>query len=261
MSHTPSPGANPRELPHPLDLILNPDASYTAEDLLAAGYDQATINKVQYISLQLQQHAAAQQEHVRQQQEQLKESAKDTFNLIKSLKESLELTLQESKHTQWVAKTMYVLTYVLGFALICVAVYFGTLGEEILSITFGTFGMASIVGLMLSDPPLKLQDSRSNYTQLTVGVLAWFTDLVDKQALSQNLHATLINLQQHARDIPALMQLQETTLQQYMTLSNAQIANTAKVLRLLEEVAEPSNRPAAEKTSARRDSRKKKLNR
>ncbi|NJB85876.1 hypothetical protein GGR26_001644 [Lewinella marina] len=251
--HDSPPTADRRtELPDPLDLVLDTQNAYSAESLAAAGYDPDTIQKVQYIRLQLQQHLTLQQEQVRKQQQFMEESATDTFALIKSLKDSLNLTLHESKHTQWVAKTMYVLTYALGFGLICVAVYFGTLGEEILSVTFGTFGMASIVGLMLSDPPLKLQDSRSNYTQLTVGVLAWFTDLIDKQAMTQNIQANLISIQQQASDIPGLVKAQESVLQQYMTLSNAQIDNTARVLRLLEEVAEPSNRPIGKKRSLKK---------
>ncbi|THH36530.1 hypothetical protein [Neolewinella litorea] len=252
MNHT-STAEEHTKLPDPLDLILDAHHAYTPETLAAAGYDQDTINKVQHIRMQLQQHFSNQQELVKKQQDFMEESATDTFALIKSLKHSLNLTLHESEHTQWVAKTMYILTFLLGFALICVAVYFGTRGEQVLSIAFGTFGMASIVGIMLSDPPLKLQDSRSNYTQLTVGVLAWFTDLIDKQAMTQSLQTNLLSLQQQAQDIPTLLRVQETVLQQYMTLSNAQIENTAKVLRLLEEVAEPSNRPQAKKRSRKKE--------
>lgn len=84
---------------------------------------------------------------------------------------------------------MFGLTFALGFGLLVVAVYFGVQGREVLSIAFGTLGARSIIGILVSDPPLKIQDSRGNYAQLTIGVLAWFSDLVDKSAILQQNQA------------------------------------------------------------------------
>ncbi len=126
-----------------------------------------------------------QQQMFQAQQVQITEtSASDTFTLIHELKESLKNSLKNGKLVQNLITCMFSLTFILGFVLIAFAIYFGAAGDKFLATAFGTFGMASIITLLVKDPPLKMQDSRSNYAQLTLGIIAWLNDLVDKGAMA-----------------------------------------------------------------------------
>ncbi|PPK85074.1 hypothetical protein CLV84_1965 [Neolewinella xylanilytica] len=223
--------------------LLDHRAAFDRSGLQQFGFSEAEINQAELIHGRL----AALAEHEKSTQRQLtrlqEESAIGTFDLIKDLKASLKDTMEESRSVQGLARWMFGLTFCLGFALIVVAIYFGTRGQEVLSVAFGTFGMASIVALFISDPPLKVQDSRSNYAQLTIGVLAWFNDLVDKSAIhqiNQQVYAVLYN---SATDADTILRAHQRATESYLAISSAQMDNTAKVLRLLEEVAEPTNRP------------------
>ncbi|MGJ8742878.1 hypothetical protein [Polaribacter sp.] len=169
-------------------------------------------------------------------------SGVETFIVIKELKKTLINTLKESKSSQFIIKLMYVSTFLLGLILIGIAVYFGVKGQEILSIAFGSFGMLSIITFLIKDPPIKIQDSRSNYTQLTTGVLAWFSDLVDKsgmEGINNEFHKYILsdkNLTANDRLI-----IHQQTIDNYLKLSNTQINNTIKLLKIIDEVAEPGN--------------------
>ncbi|WP_157974372.1 hypothetical protein [Lewinella sp. IMCC34183] len=240
------PHQNGQVKAYTLDILLDRSTDYSRASLENLGFDATSIEKLQHIRLQLAKYEAAQQEEAKRQQQRMEASADHTFRVIQSLKDSLETTLAESQNAQIIAKSMYVATYLLGFAMVCVAIYFGTRGREFLSLAFGTFGMASIVGLLLSDPPLKLQDSRSNYSQLTIGVLAWFSDMIDKSSMQQTVLSTYQLMLRHAPDLGTQVQLQQTALQNHLQLSDAQLANTVRLIRLLEEVAEPSYRNGVE---------------
>ncbi len=172
-----------------------------------------------------------------------RKSAVDTFVLIERLKESLIKTLVESSSVQGIIKWMFSLTFLLGFILIGFAIYFGYIGEEFLATAFGGFGMLSIVTLLLKDPPLKMQDSRSNYAQLTIGMLAWLNDLIDKSAMSvqnQVINQKVQNTQ--GLRLEDIRSVHNECIQNYLNLSNAQIENTVKLLHLIDDVAEPGSK-------------------
>lgn len=175
-------------------------------------------------------------------------SATDTFDVMSKLKISLKDTLKESKNSQNAAKWMFIGMFALGIALFYFAIHFAFMGEQFFAIAFGTFGMVDIIAQLLADPPMKLQDSRSNYAQLTVGVLNWFTDLNDKSSLSvQNneLNKAILNSN---LSFDEKLRLNNECLNYYTKVSDAQMSNTVNLLRLIEELAEPTKRKKTKKT-------------
>lgn len=184
-----------------------------------------------------------------------KASGEDTFVLISALKESLKDSLKNGKLVQNLITWMFSLTFILGFVLIAFATYFGTVGEPFLAIAFGAFGMASIVTLLVKDPPLKMQDSRSNYAQLSIGIIAWLNDLVDKGVMSsqnQLINALIQDDKNIMQDVKREANKESVDL--YLSLSNAQINNTIKLLKIIDKVAEPGTkyRDKSEKQSKKK---------
>jgi hypothetical protein len=169
-------------------------------------------------------------------------SGVETFIVIKELKKTLISTLKESKSSQSIIKLMYVSTFLLGLILIGIAVYFGIEGKEILSIAFGSFGMLSIVTFLIKDPPLKLQDSRSNYAQLTSGILGWFSDLINTESMI-SINDTFNRKVQNTKEIDLNSQLiiHEKLLDSYLKILDAKTNNTSRLLKLIDDVAEPGN--------------------
>ena len=174
--------------------------------------------------------------------EELRKSQKQTFKIIKELKASLESTLIKNEKNHTLAIAMFTLTFLLGFVLIGVAVYFGVQGQQVLSIAFGSFGIINIIAHLIADPPLKVQDSTSNYAQLTAASLTWFSDFVDKSAMLGANNQLGAQIQGSSIDVNSRLIVQEKILNNYLVLSGAQIDNTVRILRLIEEIAEPSNR-------------------
>lgn len=93
----------------------------------------------------------------------LQESQAHTFEIIHDLKNSLRDTVKESKSTQFLAKSMFILTFLLGFGMFIIAIYFAFLEKQFFTIVFGGIGLATIITFFIANPPLKIQDSRSNY--------------------------------------------------------------------------------------------------
>lgn len=178
------------------------------------------------------------------------ESSEQTFKVIKELKDSLSHTLVESGKTQIITTRMFIATFIFGFLLLITAVYFGVLGREILATAFGGFGVFSIVTLFIKDAPLKLQDSRSNYAQLTIGLLAWFSDLLDKSAMANINQQMNLELQKTCVDENQRRALYNESIENYLKISDSQVTNTVKILRVIDEVAEP-----LKKTSENKDAK------
>ncbi len=173
-------------------------------------------------------------------QNKLMDSGLQSFRVITDLKNSLSDTLIESKKAQFITKWMYIGMFFVGLVLMAFSIIFAFRGQQFLAIAFGSFGMIDIVMHLLSDPPQKMQDSRSNYAQLTVGVLSWFNDLIDKGAMAgynsqlENLIHTGTEL-----DINGKLKAHKESIENYLTISDAQINNTIKLLKIIDKVAEP----------------------
>lgn len=224
-----------------IDAIRNPNLTLDKNYLSQFDISEETTNKI----LDLQNRSNSLDTFQSEQQmwllNHMKKSGNDTFDVIEDLKKSLMHTLKESKNSQGITKFMFALTFLLGFGLIGFAIYFGIQGKNILAITFGSFGMLSIITLLIQDPPLKLQDSRSNYAQLTIGMLAWFNDFVDKGSMIQlntELKKILISSSTNLND---QLTISNEIVDSYNKISNTQINNTIKLLKLIDEVAEPGN--------------------
>lgn len=221
-----------------IDEIFTPDTNIIPKLLEENQVTKDTIEKIKILkSIVLQQ----QMPQVQQQQVQ-NASLEDTFSLIHELKESLKNSLVKSKNVQNLITWMFSLTFILGFILIAFAIYFGAAGEEFLATAFGAFGMASIVTLLVKDPPLKMQDSRSNYAQLSLGIIAWMNDFIDKGAMAQQ-NAIINNRIQDNPEIDheKKREANKDSVDLYLALSNTQINNTIKLLKIIDKVAEPGN--------------------
>lgn len=231
-----------------IQAIINP--STNLDLVLEQGASKEHLEQIKAIRENLILLERIQSEEVSSLNKKLYESRDDTFEIISKLKESLQDALKESRNTQGLAKSMFILTFLLGFILIGISLYFGIKGKDVLAIAFGSFGVIDIVAHLIADPPLKIQDSRSNYAQLTVGILAWFNDLVDKSGMlvvNNQLNAQIQNMQ---IDINSKLVVQEKILDNYLRLSGTQIDNTVRILSLIDEIAEPSKRKKPTKEKA-----------
>lgn len=181
----------------------------------------------QYINLQsLQSDLGKKQLQMQLQQlDELSKSGVQTFDVIRSLKDSLKDSLDESKNSQNTTRRMYIVSFCLGLALIVSALVFGIYGQAILAIAFGTFGMASIVTHFIADPPARLQESRSNYVQLIGLTLAWF-----KETVSNDTY------------IGSAGQITKEMLENYNMLAESYVNNTGKFFKMMEDLAEPQNK-------------------
>ena len=237
-----SNGQHQNSLEEVLEVLLNPNYELSKEFLNQHNYSENEIEQLNFINNQLILYNQTKQEEQEELKQLLKKSRDDTFKIIGKLKSSLEDTLEESRKTQFLSKAMFGLTFALGYILIGVAVYFGIQGQQILALAFGSFGMIDIVAHLIADPPLKLQDSRSNYSQLTIGNLAWFNDLIDKSSIiSENHELAKLALKNPAQS-KQFLQVIDKNIDNYLKVSNIQIENTSKLLTLMDEVAEPTKK-------------------
>ena len=117
---------------------------------------------------------------------------------------------------------MYTAAFIIGILLIVTGVVFGAMGKTVLSIAFGTLGVIDIVTHFIKMPANKIQESRSNLSQLQVVLLVWLKEFVNNDALCGKL-----------------LNGPTPSLQQYELLSKISIGNTARLLKLIEEWAEP----------------------
>lgn len=165
-----------------------------------------------------------------QQLEELSKSGVQTFDVIRSLKDSLKDSLDESKNSQNITRIMYIVSFCLGLGLIVSALVFGIYGQTILAIAFGSFGMASIVTHFIADPPARLQESRSNYVQLIGLTLAWF-----KETVSNDTY------------IGSAGQISKEMLENYNSLAESYVTNTGRFFNMMEDLAEPQNKKKTER--------------
>jgi|GEM_PF-2493737 len=201
-------------------LIPNPDVLREWE------IDELTIQNIQELNTAITSHLQSQSDMGQILQKEMQISAEDSFRVMKRLKTSLEEVLVESKSIQGLSKWMFGLTFALGFVLIGFSIYFAMKGQETMAMVFGSIGLIDIIAHLIADPPMKAQDSRSNYAQLTVGILAWFSDIMNNNAVLAQ-----------AQNLPY-----EQFAEEYRKLSSQQMENTNKILRLLDDVAEPTNK-------------------
>lgn len=147
----------------------------------------------------------------------------NTYDTIMSIKTSLQDVIKDAKSAYKYVLYMYVAAFLLGIALMAVAIVFAARAETILAVAFGTIGLADLVTQFIYKLPLELQSSRSNLAQLMIAITNWFADL-------RNLNTYMAN------------QGPSITLEEISILSEKQNANTAQILDLIERYSEPSNK-------------------
>lgn len=178
--------------------------------------------------------------------EGMRGSQAHTFQIIKELKEALSKTMKESHSTQWLTKGMYSLTFLLGLTMFIVAIIFAFQEKQFFTLVFGGLGMVTVITYFIANPPLKIQDSRSNYAQLNIAALAWFNDFLDRSAVSTNTvrtHMTMIN-SEFSKDVysyDVILQLLTSLSESHKKIAGEQIDTTKDLLLLIERIVEPSN--------------------
>ncbi|MFM9910007.1 MAG: hypothetical protein ACKVOW_11700 [Chitinophagaceae bacterium] len=157
------------------------------------------------------------------QHQTLAQSGDDTMNLVRKLKVSLIDNATGTLKAYERVLLIYTIAFVLGILLIVTAVIFGAMDKTILSIAFGAMGLIDIVTYFITIPANKIQESRSNLSQLQVVLLVWLKDFINNDGLmiQQN------NIQGGI------------SIEDYQKLTEININNTIKLLRLIEDVAEP----------------------
>ncbi len=207
------------------NVIENPQLSINKDFLTQQKIPTDTIEKIMRINGHVQNLAHFQTEDQKEIKTLMDKSRQDTFAVIEDLKKTLQDTLKESRGAQDISKTMYIITFLLGLVLIGFAIYFGIQGKQILAIAFGSFGMLDIIAHLVANPPAQIQESRSNYAQLSVAMLAWFGDMINNSSMTVQAA--------NGKSV-------KENLENFTRLSELQMENTIKMLRLIDDVAEPS---------------------
>lgn len=145
----------------------------------------------------------------------------NTYGTIMGIKDALQDVIKDAKSAYKYVLWMYVAAFLLGIALIAVAIVFAARGQTILAVAFGAIGLVDLVTQFIYKPPLELQSSRSNLAQLMIAITNWFADLM-------NLNTYMAN------------QGTGISLETIRALSDMQNNNTAKILDLIEQYSEPS---------------------
>ncbi len=216
--------------------VMNPNIPVNPQYFQQYNLSPQSIQKITEINATLAQQALAiknlntplgkKQLHIQLlQTDDMYKSLKHTFTVIHDLKLSLQDTLKANKTSQSITKYMYIASFILGMALIITAVVFAAMDKTILAIAFGSFGMLDIVAHFIADPPARLQESRSNYAQLTGLTLAWFKETINNDAYIANLAS-----------------LNPTMLKHFNALSDNYVTNTGKFFKMIEDLAEPQNK-------------------
>jgi hypothetical protein len=200
--------------------IAKDDSTLSVEDKVEL---KRTLDVLSELYSNSQNFIIQQQEEVIQQKKMATANMENTNQTIMSMKSSLQDVIRDAKTAYKFVLWMYVMAFFLGIALIVVAVVFAVQGKMILSIAFGTIGLIDIVTHFIFKPPLELQSSRSNLTQLMIVVTNWFADLMNLNTFMANQGADI-------------------TLDQINIISDKLNANTAKSLDLIERYSEPSGR-------------------
>lgn len=235
-----------------IEIIGDPNLMLNTDYLRKEGFSEASIKKILLIKDNLQKVNSVLMENQLVMIEEMKQSGIHSFKVIRDLKNTLSDTLEESRKSQHVAKYMFIATFSLGLILIGFSIYFAFRGQNFLAITFGSFGMLDIIAHLVADPPLKMQDSRSNYAQLTIGMLAWFNDMLDKSGMAtqnQKLNENYQNSPENKWN--EKLNANKQTLENYLAISDAQINNTIKLLRIIDDVAEPTKKGPSKKAKAK----------
>ncbi len=151
-------------------------------------------------------------------------SGTDTMGLVDQLKKSLIANATGTLGAFNRVITIYTIAFILGVLLIVTAIVFGAMGKTILAVSFGAIGLIDILTYFIKLPADKIQESRSNLSQLQVVLLVWMKELINNDALCSKM-----------------LNVENPSIAAYKELSEISIKNTATLLKLIENMAEPKN--------------------
>jgi hypothetical protein len=146
-------------------------------------------------------------------------NVENTYDTIMSIKTSLQDVVKDARRAYNYIMLMYIAAFVIGIGLIATAIVFAAQDKTILAIAFGVVGFIDLVTTFFFKPPLEIQNSRSNLTQLMIIITNWFAD-------SMNLN-TYISTRGNA-----------ITLDEMKTISDHLSKNTREMIKLIEEYSE-----------------------
>ena len=112
-----------------------------------------------------------------------KERFNETMRVIKAMKDGLRKTIEQIDRAFTYTMWMYILSFVMGLALMVAAIWSAFYGKSLLTLVLGGFGTANTLTFFFTRPPERLQSSRASLAQLQIALLAWFTDFFNQNAL------------------------------------------------------------------------------
>lgn len=143
----------------------------------------------------------------------------NTYDTIMSIKSSLQLVVKDATRAYNYIMAMYITAFILGIGLIATSIYFAAQDKTILAIAFGSVGLLDLVTTFFFKPPLEIQNSRSNLSQLMIIITNWFAELMN----------TNTYIGQRGADI---------TWQEMKDISDSLNESTKKMVSLIEEYSE-----------------------
>ena len=103
---------------------------------------------------------------------------KSTSEIADAFKAGLKRTVEQIDSGFRSTMMMYMVAFYLGIGLIVFSVIFAiVMGETLLPIVFGGFGIVDVVGFFVKKPPQRLQGSRADLAQLQAVYFNWFIDI------------------------------------------------------------------------------------
>ncbi|HPF10679.1 MAG TPA: hypothetical protein PKW08_10350 [Flavobacteriaceae bacterium] len=107
------------------------------------------------------------------------QNIENTYQTIMSIKTSLQNVVKDASRAYNYIMIMYITVFVLGVGLIVTSIVFAAQDKTILAIAFGAVGFIDLVTTFFFKPPLEIQNSRSNLTQLMIIITNWFAELMN----------------------------------------------------------------------------------
>lgn len=147
-----------------------------------------------------------------------KKMAEATADVVQSYQESLAKTNRETVRGFSSTMLMYQVSFYTGIGLIITAVVFAVvLKSTLFSIVFGSIGTIELLTFFIANPPVRLQESRSEHTRLNAAFYSWYVDLYNWNSFYLQLSAK------------GKMISYETIKQ----VSDSQIENTRKLMEII----------------------------
>lgn len=139
-------------------------------------------------------------------------------NVLLSYQESLAKTNSETVRGFSSTMLMYQISFYTGIALIVAAVVFAVvLKSTLFSIIFGSIGTLELLTFFIANPPVRLQESRSEHTKLNAAFYSWYVDLF-------NWNSFFLQYSGKGQEVPYDI---------LKKVSDSQVENTRKLMEII----------------------------